>query len=159
MDDPVAITNWRRIDARLTTSGQPDEAQLAAIRALGVEHVVNLALHEHPRALPDERAAVTALGMAYHHIPVDFDAPTEADFAKFCAVLAEAGDRPLHVHCIVNARVTAFVTRYFREVQGMADAREQARLDSVWRPGGVWAQFLGDEESVGEPHRYAGRDY
>jgi len=34
MADPEAIYNWRRLDNRITTSGQPTEKQLADIHAL-----------------------------------------------------------------------------------------------------------------------------
>jgi len=155
--DPVEIHAWRRLDARLTTSGQPTEAQLAELRALGVQHVINLALHSHERALPDETASVTALGMTYTHIPVEFTAPTEADFARFCAAMAEIADAPVHVHCIVNARVSAFVYRYRRDVLGMDVAAARAAMESVWQPGGVWAAFIGDTASIDLPHR-PGRD-
>lgn len=158
MTDPVAIANWRRLDARITTSGQPDEAQLAAIAVLGVRHVVNLALHTHPQALPDEAASVAALGMTYTHIPVDFAAPTDAGYRRFVAAMAAAGAAPVHVHCIVNARVTAFVDRWQRETGGDA-AAARAMLASVWQPGGVWAAFIGDDAAAGRPHRFAGRDY
>jgi len=43
--DPETIYNWRRLDDRITTSGQPSEAQLSDIHSLGVRHVVNLGLH------------------------------------------------------------------------------------------------------------------
>ena len=36
MADPETIYNWRRLDDRITTSGQPTEPQLADIHALGV---------------------------------------------------------------------------------------------------------------------------
>ena len=47
MGDPETIYNWCRLDGRITTSGQPTEAQLADIHALGVRHIVNLGLHTH----------------------------------------------------------------------------------------------------------------
>ena len=34
MTDPEGIFNWRRLDDRITTSGQPTETQLADIHAL-----------------------------------------------------------------------------------------------------------------------------
>src|SRR5215472_15437996 len=52
MVDPEMIYNWRRLDDRITTSGQPTEQQLADIRALGVRHIVNLGLHTHEKAPP-----------------------------------------------------------------------------------------------------------
>jgi protein tyrosine phosphatase (PTP) superfamily phosphohydrolase (DUF442 family) len=125
--DPDTILNWRRFDARITTSGQPSAAQLAEIEALGVTHIINLGLHSHPRALPDEAATVSDLGMRYIHIPVDFDHPTEADFDRFCAVLDALPDTPVHVHCIVNARVTAFLYRYQRDRVGGDASAARAR--------------------------------
>ena len=49
MNDPETIYNWRRLDCRITTSGQPTEAQLAEIHALGIRHIVNLGLHTHEK--------------------------------------------------------------------------------------------------------------
>jgi protein tyrosine phosphatase (PTP) superfamily phosphohydrolase (DUF442 family) len=65
MADPEAIYDWQRLDSRITTSGQPTEKQLADIHALGVRHIVNLGLHTHEKALPDEAASVSRLGMTY----------------------------------------------------------------------------------------------
>ena len=153
VSDPQDIFAWRRLDDRLTTSGQPTEEQLASLQALGVRHVINLALHTHERALPDEAASIARLGMAYVHIPVEFDAPTEADFARFCDVMAEIGDETVHVHCIVNARVSAFLYLYRRDVLGMNETEARGAMEAIWRPGGVWAAFIGDEGSVALAHR------
>ena len=158
MADP-AILNWRRLDDRITTSGQPTEAQLAGIAALGVANVINLALHSHEKALADEGAAVTALGMTYTHIPVDFEAPAESDYQRFRAAMAASAGAPVHVHCMVNARVTAFFYRYQTEVLGVDEAQARAMMETVWRPGGVWAAFIGDTGAANRPHQFAQRDY
>ena len=153
MTEPTQIPVWRRLDDRITTSGQPSEDQLRAIAALGVTHVVNLALHSHELALPDEAASVAALGMRYVHLPVEFDAPTDAPFAQFCDAMAAIGDAPVHVHCIVNARVSAFLYRWNRDVRGQDEAAARAQMEAIWRPGGVWAVFIGDTASIALPHR------
>ena len=98
MADPDTIYNWRSLDDRITTSGQPTEPQLADIHALGVRHIVNLGLHTHEKALPDEATSVSRLGMTYIHIPVDFQNPTDQDFGKFCTVMADLKDERVHVH-------------------------------------------------------------
>ncbi len=148
MSDPVEISNWFRLDERITTSGQPSEAQLAEIKRLGVGHIVNLALHSHEKALPDEAASVAGLGMSYVHIPVAFDRPTEEDFQRFCDAMAAVGDRPVHVHCIVNARVSAFFYRYRRDVLGHDEQAARTAMETIWQPGGVWATFIGNEEAA-----------
>ena len=112
------------------------------IQSLGVGHVVNLGLHTHEKALPDEAASVAALGMTYIHIPVDFQNPTQADFDRFCAVMGELKDVPVHVHCIANFRVSAFLYRYRRDVLEMEEAGIRADLDKLWQPEGVWAAFI-----------------
>ena len=142
MADPEAIYNWRRLDDRITTSGQPTEAQLAEIQALGVRHIVNLGLHTHERALPDEAGSVSRLGMTYTHIPVDFQHPTDADFEQFCSAMERLEDDPVHVHCIANYRVSAFFYRYRRAVLGMDDSQARADLRAIWEPDGVWATFV-----------------
>jgi uncharacterized protein (TIGR01244 family) len=141
MPDPESIYNWRRLDDRITTSGQPTEEQLADIQALGVRHIINLGLHSHEKALPDEAASVRDLGMTYIHIPVDFQNPTEADFAQFCSVMANLQDVPVHVHCIANYRVSAFFYRYRRDVLGMDEAHARLAMNEVWQPDGPWATF------------------
>ncbi len=158
MADPSGIFMWRRIDERLTTSGQPAEAQLAEIGGLGVTHVVNLGLHTHEKALADEAGCVRALGLEYIHIPVDFDGPAEADFEQFRAVMRGLAGETIHVHCIANLRVAAFLYRYHREA-GMPEAEAREIMERVWRPGGAWAWFIGDEAAVGLAHRIARQDY
>ena len=78
--------------------------------------MINLALHSHEKALPDEAGSVAALGMTYVHIPVDFQNPTERDFAGFVTAMQAAQTAPVHVHCIANYRVSAFFYRYRRDV-------------------------------------------
>ncbi len=142
MTDPKAIYNWRRLDDRITTSGQPTEPQLADIHALGVRHIINLGLHSHEKALSDEAASVSRLGMTYIHIPVDFQNPTDEDFAKFCAEMARLKEVPVHVHCIANYRVSAFFYRYRRDVLGIDEAQARADMEQIWQPEGVWATFV-----------------
>ncbi len=143
MSDPTDILNWRRISERITTSGQPGEAQLEDLAALGVRHVMNLGLHTSPGALPDEAASVQALGMSYIYLPVDFGAPTEADYEGFREALAGLEGETVHVHCIMNFRVSAFFYRLRREALGEAAAR--AEMESVWAPDSVWAAFTRPE--------------
>jgi len=143
MADPETIYNWRRLDDRITTSGQPTEPQLADIHDLGVRHIVNLGLHTHEKALPDEARSVSGLGMTYIHIPVDFQNPTDQDFDQFCSAMEQLKEVPVHVHCIANYRVSAFFYRYRRNVLGTDEAQARADMEDVWHPEGVWATFVG----------------
>jgi protein tyrosine phosphatase (PTP) superfamily phosphohydrolase (DUF442 family) len=140
--DTQTIYNWRRLDDRITTSGQPTEAELADIHALGVRHIVNLGLHSHEKALPDEAASVGRLGMTYIHIPVDFQNPADRDFDRFCSMMEQLKEVPVHVHCIANYRVSAFFCRYRRDVLGFDEAEARAEMEQIWKPNPVWAEFV-----------------
>ena len=157
--DPKDILNWRRVDARLTLSGQPTAAQLQDICAMGVAHVINLAPSDNDGALPDEAERVTGLGMRYTYIPVDFDGPTQEDYNRFCEALEGSDAQFIHIHCIYNARVSAFMLRYAMEGRGGSEQDARKLMDGIWRPGGVWAEFLGDADNLDQPNRYAGYDY
>lgn len=154
------ILNWRRINTSITTSGQPNEAQMAELKSLGVTHVVNLGIHHQGKgALTDEPATVADLGMKYIYIPVDFENPTDANYQVFKDTLTEYQDAKIHVHCIYNARVSAFFYRYAREGYGMSISDAFENMESIWRPGSDWATFIGNADAHGQPNRYAGEDY
>ncbi len=159
MRDLPDVLNWRRLDHRITLSGQPTEEQLAEIKDLGVTHVINLGPHHNKGALPDEAGTVAALGMEYIYIPVEFEDPTDQDFAAFCDAVESLPDTQVHVHCIYNARVTAFFYRYSKTGRGIQEAEAHALMDGIWRPGNDWATFIGSAEAAGQPNRYAGEDY
>lgn len=138
-----AIYNYRQIDARLATSGQPDEQEFAAIAAAGYTVVINLALHDNPRyALADERRTVSALGMTYINIPVQFDAPADEDLVRFFTVMDDHRDAKLWVHCAANKRVSIFLGLYqhLRCGKPLDDALALQR--AIWDPDAVWAAFL-----------------
>jgi len=143
--DFTQARNFRKVDEKLFTSGQPNEAQLASARAAGVEVVINLALHDDPRySLEDETGTVASLGMTYVHIPVQFGAPTEADLLAFFSAMDACRDRPLLVHCGANYRVSAFLGLYNLLKLGQPPDEAFALMDSVWKPDAVWRQFIDD---------------
>lgn len=153
MADLADIPCWQRLDARTTTSGRLQAEDIGRLKAAGVRHVVNLALADSPGALAGEDAIVADHGLRYTHIPVPFGAPDETHFAAFRAAL-ESGEEPVHVHCIMNWRVSAFFYRYNRDVRGMPEAEARALMERQWSPetnanadAPVWARFIGTGEN------------
>lgn len=149
MDDPVDIRAWQRLDDHTTTSGKIEEKDVARLAAIGVKHVINLALDDHPEALADEAALLAGHGLSYTHIPVPFDAPNEDHFEAFRSALEEASSAPVHVHCIMNFRVSAFFYRLNRDHRGMPEAEARALMEKQWAPhktsdprASVWADFI-----------------
>ncbi len=159
MTELTDILNWRRINARLTTSGQPTGKQLVEIQNLGVSHIINLGPHHNKGALKDEAGTIASLGMAYIYIPVEFERPTDQNFEDFRSAIEGLPDAKIHVHCIYNARVSAFFYRYAKTGFEIPEVEAFGNMESIWRPGDDWASFIGREDAVGLPNRYAGEDY
>jgi uncharacterized protein (TIGR01244 family) len=130
--DPSDIRNWQRRPDGITTSGKLEAGDPARLAAIGVRHVVNLALDSHREALADEAALMAGADIAYTHIPVPFDAPTPEHVAMLAEALA-THPGPAHVHCIMNWRVTAFF--YLLDIAaGVPEPEARARMAKVWNP-------------------------
>jgi len=153
VNDPDDIRAWQRLSEGITTSGRLQEPDPARLADIGVKHVINLHMPDHPEALPDAEAAFAAQGIGYTHIPVPFAAPEEEHYAAFVEALEAAG-RPLHVHCIMNWRVSAFFYLYHRDACGMPEAEARALMERQWSPetnehedAPAWAAFIAPRES------------
>ena len=70
------IRNYCVLGPAIGTGGQPSEAQLRALVVAGHTTFINLGLLDPKYCLPDEAGLLRTLGVSYHHLPVDFAAPT-----------------------------------------------------------------------------------
>lgn len=143
------IYNARKVDDRLTTSGQPTEDQLRAAAAAGFDTVINLAPHDGESALPDEPGLVNELGMAYHHLPVVFANPTERDFAAFDQLMVELPpDSRMLLHCAANFRVSAFYGLYAMKRLGWSVEQAEAFRAPIWNDSDypAWEAFISEME-------------
>lgn len=146
--DPEEIAGWQRLDNWTTTSGRLRDGDIDKLAELGVRHVINLALSDSPGALPDEAEELAQRGIRYTHIPVPFDAPEEGHYATFLKALRN-GDRPVHVHCIMNWRVSAFFYRHHCESGAMSPETARILMEMQWSPetsdsphAATWANFI-----------------
>ena len=64
-DDPADIRNFLRLSTRITTSGRLEPGDPARLAAMGAGRVINLAMPDHPEALPDAAAHMAAAGLGY----------------------------------------------------------------------------------------------
>lgn len=135
------IRNFHRLDDRLATGGMPRAEHFAAIGRAGFDTVINLALPTSDDALPNEGELVSAQGMAYVHLPVKFEAPQPADFARFTRLLDACDGQRVFVHCVANKRVSAFLFLH-RLRHGVARAEAERDLRKLWEPDGVWRDFV-----------------
>ena len=117
MNELSAIKNFVQLTTDVGTSGQPKRDQFELIAKDGYSAVVNLALPTSDHAIADEGSVVTGFGMSYFHIPVDFAKPTVEDLRTFFGTMQALDGRKVWVHCVVNARVSAFMYLYLKHVR------------------------------------------
>ena len=138
------IFNYVKVNDQLSTAGQPTEDQLRDAAEEGFTAVINLVPTNPPYTPADEGSLVRALGMAYHYIPVEWNHPTDADFAAFeQAMSATTGQRTL-IHCAANFRVTAFYALYAHKHLGWSAAEADAFRTRIWAGSDypVWEAFI-----------------
>lgn len=138
------IYNYRRVDDQLITGGQPTVEQLTSAAEEGFTTVINLATLNPRYSLGDEAGLVRSLGMAYHHIPVDWEHPTESDFEAFETLLQQMAPGKTLIHCAANFRVTAFYSLYAMKHLGWSEARADEFRNSIWHGSDypVWERFI-----------------
>jgi protein tyrosine phosphatase (PTP) superfamily phosphohydrolase (DUF442 family) len=136
------IRNWLAVDERIATAGQPSESQLREVAGAGYAVVVNLGLLDPRYCLPDEAGLAASLGLRYHHIPVQFDAPTVEDFRAFEAAMNQSGDARVFVHCAANYRVSSFLAVYGEKRLGWSREKADAHARRLWPLNETWVAFL-----------------
>lgn len=137
--------NVVEIGPALVTSGQPSAAALAGLGRLGFQAVVYLAPSTVADAVADEPRIVTEQGLAFVHIPIPFDAPTEAHVDAVAEALTRLAGRRTLVHCQVNLRASSMVFLYRAIVQRVPPADAYEAVARVWSPGGPWRTLITEQ--------------
>jgi protein tyrosine phosphatase (PTP) superfamily phosphohydrolase (DUF442 family) len=142
------IMNYYRIDDRVITGGQPTEGQLYSAAEEGYQAVINLATIDPRYSLDDEEGLVRSLGLAYYHIPVAWEQPTEADLDAFVQVMQANPNQRLLIHCAANYRVSAFYSLYALQHLGWTVAQAEALRAALWqRSYPIWDAFIQTQQA------------
>jgi len=128
------ITNFYQITKDIGTGGQPTVSQLSEVAQNNYSVVVNLAMPDSAHAIPQEESIVASLGMQYIHIPIPFEAPTANHLREFLNVMESCQNKKVFVHCVVNARVSAFVYKYLTLKKGFSPEEASTPLLVQWLP-------------------------
>lgn len=140
------IYNYHAIDDELSTAGQVTPAQVPALKAAGIEMVVNLAVADEKRNA-SEGFLVSQQGIAYTQIPVVWDEPTFGDLELFFAVMDARQGRKTLVHCFANYRASAFTYLYRTLRLGVPEAEARRDLEAIWTAESFaeyphWREFM-----------------
>ena len=136
------IRNFVALSEQLATAGQPSEQHVRELAAAGFEVIVNLGLLDPRYCLADEAGLTRSLGMEYHHIPVDFNAPQTDDLQKFFDVMDASLEKRVFVHCAANYRVSGFMALYGQSRLGWSAEQADAHIRRVWNPNDTWKDFI-----------------
>jgi 8-oxo-dGTP pyrophosphatase MutT (NUDIX family)/protein tyrosine phosphatase (PTP) superfamily phosphohydrolase (DUF442 family) len=135
------LLNCRQIHPGLFTGGMPTARWLQAAAEAGFEAIINLASESGEAVLQDEAALCARLGLDYVHLPVDWQAPTVADYLAFERALAALGARRTLVHCRRNYRASAFAYLY-QVRRGADEAAARGDMLAVWTPNSTWQALI-----------------
>jgi protein tyrosine phosphatase (PTP) superfamily phosphohydrolase (DUF442 family) len=92
----IKIKNFGKMDDRFYRGGQPKKGDYAALKALGIQTVIDL------QADPTnyEKAEVEALGMKYINVPIiDKAYPTDGNIALFMKTINDPSTGVFYAHC------------------------------------------------------------
>jgi len=139
-----AIYNYRKVNDRIITGGQPQEAQLQSAAEEGYTVIINLATSGRS-SLPDEAGLVRSLGMTYHHIPVDWNNPQESDFDYATRQLGHerlatfSNDLKSDGHFVAFFKLFRFSdTRFERHNVGLIFRPQSSLPHRFANPNGYW---------------------
>jgi uncharacterized protein (TIGR01244 family) len=135
------ITNYIKINEKLSTSGQPTKKQFKKIAKAGFEVVINLAMHN-KGALKEEDKIVSKNGMLYIHIPVTWKKPERERLKLFYEIFhtLEQSNKKVLIHCILNHRASVFLYKYNRDYLGKK--RTDLIAPKGYTPNKVWRALI-----------------
>ena len=134
--------NHVEVNAGIGTAGMPTRKQFAGIASANDRVVINPAARDALGTHTGEAALVTAQGMAYEHLPVDFARPTAADDARFATLRKQRGGERVFVHSQINMRASVFAYPYRVLELGEDPDLAYEAVPRVWQPSHQWREQI-----------------
>ena len=131
--------NFIRIDDRLATGGHLTDGGLDALKADGVEVVIDL--RDEPPEGHGERLAKQ--GIEWINVPVVWRSPEEKDFELFREAMKKHGSDNVFVQCQANYRASAMTYLYRVLEDGVPEAEARKAMNEIWEPSGTWEEYIG----------------
>jgi uncharacterized protein (TIGR01244 family) len=111
----IRIDNFGRVNSRYYRGAQPAGGDYANLASLGVKTVINLTSDD---ADASEKAMAEHAGMNYVQIPMTTHRPpTASQLSQFLAIVNDAANQPVYVHCVGGRHRTGVMTAVYRMTQ------------------------------------------
>ena len=126
------IPNLQQPRYNIFTAGQPTEPGFKIIADTGVKTVINVLPEK--ECIINEKAAVTANGMTYHHFPFDPNEFSRDTFVAFGKLMQKV-ETPMLIHCSTGNHVGGlwFGYRVLVDKASLAVALREARTIGMTR--------------------------
>ncbi len=136
--------NFINIDERVSSSGLIITVNLQSFVDEGYDCVINLLPDDNEHARKGEKESFAALGIDYHYIPVDWEAPTQANYEAFETAMMATKNKKLHIHCAANYRATAFYGIYAHKHFSWSADKINNFTDDIWALSDfpIWRAFV-----------------
>ena len=105
------IQNFGKVNDNYFRGSQPSQAQMAALKAMGVKTIIDLRRDY----VPAEREWATELGLSYFNIPLQASKAATKEQAEYCLSLVnDPANAPVYVHCKSGRHRTGALTGVYR---------------------------------------------
>lgn len=137
----ASIGRFHRYDEELASGAQPSPEELAALREVGFEAIVNISPASTRNALPNEAALVEGLGMDYAHFPVDCSNLRPIHYLTFRGILSGFAGKRVFVHCGGNIKSSNLIHMYNVLERGISEEESLATLKTIQDPEPKWFAY------------------
>lgn len=106
------LPNFHAVAPGIWRGAAPSAVGLKELKAMGIDTVVDLRIA--PKTVKKEHALVTSLGMSWLNLPMSGDPPTQKQVTTLMALLRQAPQRKIFVHCQHGADRTGCMIGIYR---------------------------------------------
>ena len=135
--DVPGVRNFSRVDATIGCGGAVEPSALAGLKKEGFVSVINLRLATEAGAnIEESRAAATAAGLKYIHLPFDASHPDPKTVETFLKEVATKANQPIFIHCGSANRVGGvwMIKRVLQDGWTVERAKEEAQAIGLRDP-------------------------
>ena len=133
----AGIRNYSRVDATVGCGGAVDPAAMVTLKKEGFVSVINLRMPNEPGAdVEAGRAAATAAGVKYIHLPFNVAMPDSKVVDSFLAAVADKSNQPVFIHCGSANRVGGMwmIKRALQDKWTIEKAKEEGQAIGLNSP-------------------------
>lgn len=106
----IKISNFGKMDDRFYRGARPKDKDFQALKALGINTVIDLTDNT-----PDEKRYAEAAGLRYVNIAIpDKEDPSEAQIAQFLKLVNDSATGKFYVHCAGGRHRTGVMGAVYR---------------------------------------------